>query len=138
MRSFLATALGDLTMSKFPLHGLAGQSPAALSWLTGSWRGRNGPDSVEEHWSPFEGDSLMGMFRWVRDGKVLFYELVAIESEGELVRMRIKHFDPGLIGWEEKDRAMEAVLVHLSGREAAFLELQGSDPRWIPARHSAR
>ena len=48
--------------------------------------------------------------------------------------MRIKHFDPGLAGWEEKDRAHEFVLVRLDGREALFLELDRPDPRWAVYR----
>ncbi len=66
-------------MSRFPEKGLAGASPADLSWLTGSWLGKNGQDPVEEYWSPLGGNSLMGMFRWVKDGTVSFYELEAIE-----------------------------------------------------------
>jgi hypothetical protein len=33
-------------MRKLPLEGV---SPADLSWLAGSWAGRNGDDAVEEH-----------------------------------------------------------------------------------------
>jgi hypothetical protein len=117
-------------MSRFPTNGLAGMSPAELSWLTGDWLGHNGQDSVEEHWSPLRGDTLMGMFRWVTDGRVRFYELMVIEQEGVLVFLRIKHFHPKLVGWEEKERAHEFVLVQLEGREAAFLELDKPEPRW--------
>ncbi len=96
--------------------------------------GRNGEDQVEEHWSPLRGDTLMGMFRWVKDGKVRFYELLVIEQEGAAVRLRIKHFDPGLVGWEDRDRAHEFVLVHLKGREAVFLELDRPEARWAVYR----
>jgi hypothetical protein len=123
-----------MTTRTFPRRGLAGASPAALGWLTGSWLGKNGDDPVEEHWAPLRGDALMGMFRWVKDGKVFFYELFVIEKDGEHVFFRIKHFDPGLKGWEEKDEAAEFLLVHLEGREAAFLELHKPAPRWAVYR----
>ncbi len=112
-------------------------SPADLSWLAGDWVGQNGPDPVEEHWSPVRGDTLVGMFRWVKDGKVLFYELIAIEREEEFVFMRIKHFNPKLVGWEEKDRAHEFILVRLEGREAVFLELDKPAARWAVYRREA-
>jgi uncharacterized protein DUF6265 len=76
----------------------------------------------------------MGMFRWVREGKVRFYELIAIEQEGDGVFLRIKHFHPRLVGWEEKDAAHEFVLVELNGREAIFLELDRPDARWAVYR----
>lgn len=121
-------------MDELPTKGLTGVTPADLAWLTGSWLGRNGEDPVEEHWSPLRGNTLMGMFRWVSDGKVRFYELTAIEQEGEFVFFRIKHFDPGLVGWEEKDRAHQFLLVRLQGTEALFLELERPDARWAVYR----
>lgn len=121
-------------MSKYPENGLAGVSPAELSWLTGTWLGQNGPDPVEEHWSPLRGNTLMGMFRWVTEGKVRFYELLAIEPEGACVFLRIKHFDPQLVGWEEKDSAHEFVLVQLQGQEAVFRELDKPNARWAVYR----
>jgi len=121
-------------MSLFPVVPLSGAGPADLAWLTGSWLGRNGPDGVEEHWSPLGGDTLVGMFRWVKDGTVSFYELAAIEREGTDVVLRIKHFHPRLVGWEEKADACEFVLVHLGDQEAAFLETGKPNPRWAVYR----
>ena len=121
-------------MSEFPEEALTGVGPADLSWLTGTWQGQNGQDPVEEHWSPLRGNSLMGMFRWVKGGTVWFYELIAIEQEDESVFMRIKHFDPKLVGWEEKERAAEWVLVQLKGEEAVFLELNDWEARWAVYR----
>jgi len=78
----------------------------------------------------------MAMFRWVKDSKVLFYEIEVIEQEGELVFLRVKHFDPGLVGWEEKDAPHEFVLVQLDEEGAAFLELDKPEPRWAVYRRS--
>ena len=117
-------------MSTYPENGLAGVSPADLSWLTGNWQGRIGQDAVEEHWSPLRANTLMGMFRWVKDGEVAFYELEAIEQEAAFVYLRIKHFYPKLVGWEEKDRAHEFLLVQLNDQGAVFLELDKPDARW--------
>jgi hypothetical protein len=111
-------------MSTFPKDGLTGVGAADLAWLSGSWLGHNGPDPVEEHWSPVGGNTLMGMFRWVKGDRPFFYELLVIEPEQAFVHFRIKHFHPKLVGWEERERAHEFLLVHLEGHEAAFLELE--------------
>ena len=121
-------------MGKLPTDGLTGVSPGDLGWLTGDWVGRNGDDPVEEHWTPVRGNTLVGTFRWVKDGKVFFYELIVIEQEGVHVFMRIKHFHPRLVGWEEKDAACEFLLVRVKGEEALFRELGRPDARWVVYR----
>lgn len=124
-------------MRRFPIEGLTGATPAALGWLTGSWVGRNGADRVEEHWAPVAGNTLVGTFRWVKGDAVFFYELLAVEQEGPHVRLRIKHFHPKLVGWEERDRAAEWLLVHLGEREAVFLELDVPEVRWAIYRRES-
>lgn len=117
-------------MPTHPETGLRGASPADLAWLTGSWRAKVGVDDVEEHWSALGGGTLMAMFRWVREGGVLFYELEALERDGDLVYLRVKHFEPKLIGWEEKAEVHEFLLVAADAQGAVFLELGKPDRRW--------
>ena len=120
-------------MSKHPRQGVSGASPADLGWMSGSWKGQYGQDQVEEHWSFFGAGTLMGMLRWQKEGGVFFYEFLTIERQDDHVLLRIKHFDPGLKGWEEKDTAMECLLVEVGDREAVFLEV--NDPgRWVVYR----
>ncbi len=64
----------------------------------------------------------MGMFRWIHEGRVRFYEFITIEREGIELVLRIKHFNPGLLGWEEKNTSTEFVLVQISEHEAVFLQ----------------
>ena len=98
-------------MATYPEKGLHGASPGDLAWLTGSWHARVGHDDVEEHWTAPAGNTLLATFRWVRDGKVLFYEIEALEEDAGLVYLRVKHFDQKLIAWEEKEAPHEFVLV---------------------------
>lgn len=65
-----------------PETPLEGSSPADLAWLAGTWRARIGENEIEERWSEFGEGTLMAMFRWVRDGQVLFYEIEVLEQEG--------------------------------------------------------
>jgi hypothetical protein len=117
-------------MPSYSREGLKGASPADLAWLSGSWYAEIDGDAVEEHWSPLRGNMLMAMFRWVRDGSVLFYEIEALEAEGDCVFLRVRHFDPGLIGWEEKTKPHEFVLVEHGADRLVFYELEKPDPRW--------
>ena len=75
----------------------------------------------------------MGMFRWIKEDRVSFYELMVIEQAEEGVMMRIKHFSPGLKGWEEKDRAVDFLLVQLDGTEAVFFQM-GRQDQWLVYR----
>ena len=115
-------------MSKYPQQGLSTATPADLSWLTGSWHGRQGSETIEEHWSDVNGRSLMAMFRWLKEDKVWFYELMVIEQEEDgRVMLRVKHFYPGLKGWEEKDDSAEFLLVQLQEQKAIFRQLNKPD-----------
>ena len=118
-------------MAKYPITIFSGATVNDLAWLAGRWVGERGQDQVEEHWSGVAGQSLMGMFRWLHEGQVRFYELLVVEPEVEGVVLRIKHFDPGLKGWEEKNEVVEFDLVQLTGQEAVFLKRLGDEPLWM-------
>jgi len=76
------------------------QSPD-FSWLEGTWRGPGFGGSFEEIWSaPNANGSVMGMFRFTdENGDVQFLEFWVLDASG----MKLKHFDPEFVGWEEKD-----------------------------------
>ena len=102
------------------------QSPAAipdihtLTWMAGSWSGLADGDPVDEHWSSPAGGMMMGMFRWLKNERVYYYELLVIEPASSGLVLRLKHFDTGLNGWEEKGMAVAYPLVHASENEAVF------------------
>lgn len=77
---------------------------ADLGWLAGAWRGTLGGHAIEEHWSAPEGGETIGMFRWDREPPI--YELLLIEDAPEGAVMRLRHFGPGLVAWEEKEGAL--------------------------------
>ena len=103
-----------------------------LGWLAGQWRGQDGDDIIEEHWSTPAAGSMMCMFRWIRNDSVRFYELVTIETDADgQLRLRIKHFNPGLGGWEEKDESVTFTLESLEGQSAAFVRATADGPVWM-------
>ncbi len=103
----------------------AAQSPQAsideIAWLAGRWKGEGLGGKAEELIAPVEAGQMMGMFRHLKaDGTLNFYEFyVFAEVEGSLV-LKIKHFSPELIGWEEKDGYVEFPLVAIEGATAYF------------------
>lgn len=116
--------------TKYSRDGLRHIQPLDLEWLTGSWFATLGNALVEEHWSAHRGGMLLGMFRWTDNDKVSFYEIEAIESDGDYVYLRVRHFDTGLIAWEQKDRPHEFILVQHDDALTVFFELDKPDPRW--------
>jgi len=107
---------------------------ADLGWLTGHWTGTRGDDQVEEAWGAPAAGTMMGMFRWIRGGEPWFYELTVLEPDGDSIMFRIKHFHPGLVGWEEKDRCVTFLLVALDGQEAVFHQQGVDSPPWMVYR----
>jgi hypothetical protein len=96
-----------------------------LGWMAGNWLGDVDGDPVDEHWSSPRGGTMVGMFRWLKDGKLYYYELLAIEPESNGLVLRLKHFDRGLIDWEEKGMAIAYPLVEI-GEQTATFERGGS------------
>ncbi|HMB93949.1 MAG TPA: DUF6265 family protein [Rhodothermales bacterium] len=80
--------------------------PATLSdvaWLVGSWHGPGLGGETDEIWLPPVGGAMPGMFRFVQEGKPIFYEIWAMrEVEGTLL-LELKHFDPDITSWEERE-----------------------------------
>lgn len=75
----------------------------AIQWMAGTWVGAIEGERIEEHWSSVEGDSLMGMFRWLKGEAVYLYEFMLISKSELGVTLQIKHFRPDFVGWEEKE-----------------------------------
>lgn len=74
-----------------------------FSWLTGAWVGEGLGGEVDEVWSAPVGGSMVGYFRLVRDGKPVFYEMLTLIEVDGSVEMRLKHMNPDMTGWEEKN-----------------------------------
>jgi hypothetical protein len=122
---------------------LAGE-PAArvpvstLSWLAGRWRGDADSTRLEEHWSLPAGDCMMGMFRAVRDGHVRAYQFMSLEQDPEGVLLRVKRFDPGLVGREDRDRSVVFRLEHATSHEAVFDYEGPESPKRLTYRRAGR
>ncbi len=92
----------------------------SFEWIAGNWQGEAMGGSFEESWNLASGGAMMGMFKFVDDGEVNFYEILTIVPSDDSFVLRLKHFDAGLKGWEEKDKSIEFPLVSVSPTEAKF------------------
>ncbi len=93
---------------------------ADVSFMAGHWVGGEAGDVSEEVWAAPEGDSMMGMWRYVTKGRAGIFEFLTLTAEGPNVVLRIRHFDPELVGREDKERAVELPLVSKGPGEAVF------------------
>lgn len=104
---------------------LFGQSPQRnvrdLAFLTGRWVTTSPWCDMEEHWTRPMGDNMMCAYRCVKDGRVVYYQLIIVEqTEKEGPVMYLRHFSRGGIGWEEKDAPWEYPLMFLEPNHARF------------------
>jgi hypothetical protein len=91
-----------------------------LAWIAGHWQGEALGGICQEYWVSPQANSMIGMFRLLRNDQIAFYEfLVIVEEAGSLV-LKVKHFDSDLEGWEEKDESTLFPLVKLTGNEVFF------------------
>ena len=120
IRLLAALALPAAALAQFPAPAPSRAVLADLSWMAGRWVDDSGGNLSEEVWTAPEGDSMMGMWRYVSGGKTRIYEMLTITLEPDGIVMRLRHFDPKLVGREEKERSVELHLAAWKPREAVF------------------
>ena len=75
-----------------------------LAFMAGTWTLKHEWGDMEEFWGKPMGDNLASTFRCVKDGKVVFYEFMVVEQAGDIPVLKLRHFNKGSIGWEDKDK----------------------------------
>jgi hypothetical protein len=92
-----------------------------FSWMTGRWTGTGLGGELEEVYSPPRDGVMLAHFA-AYDAKngVEFMEFISIaERDGSLV-LRIRHFNPDMTAWEEKDKWVEFPFVGREGDKFYF------------------
>jgi Domain of unknown function (DUF6265) len=102
----------------------AGKSTLAdMDWIAGYWVGEGLGGISEEMWSKPAGGAMTGTYRLIKDGKPVFYEMCwLVEHEGT-ISLRLKHFNPDLTGWEEKDKTVDFRFIKKDGSRVYFTGL---------------
>lgn len=74
-----------------------------ISWIEGVWVGTGPGGDCEEVWMPAMDGHMIGTFRFLENGKLVFSEFMNIAQEGETFTLKLKHFNPDLSPWDGKD-----------------------------------
>jgi len=93
---------------------------ADAAWLEGHWVGEGFGGELEEVWMAPVGRQMVGHFRMTQNGAPVFYEFLLIEEHEGGLRYRVKHFNPDMVGWEERDGFHEFPWVSASPEELRF------------------
>ncbi|MDX5339200.1 MAG: DUF6265 family protein [Cyclobacteriaceae bacterium] len=91
-----------------------------MSWLTGYWTGTGLGGECEEVWMPAQDGHMIGTFRFWSEGKLVFSEFMNFVQDGESITLKLKHFNPDLSGWEEKEEWTTFKLIEMGTQEAYF------------------
>ena len=98
-------------------------SPATLvdlSWLAGDWRGSDADMVSQEVWTAAAGDSMLGMWRLVLEGKLKLSEHMQIVQEPTGPVMHLRHFERTGVAWEERTQPWVLPLEKVGDGEAVF------------------
>ena len=125
------------------MPSFAGQNPVRVEqvgWLTGCWEMSVPQRTIEEHWLPPRGGTMLGMGRTVKDGRTVEYESIVIRiengrlayeahpsgqasavflasqiTEGMVVFENLAHDFPQRVGYEQ--RGDDALLAWVEGTQ---------------------
>ena len=114
------------TSAQHPAPVVNGPLVQDLAFITGHWQGGVAGGMFDEQWSPPSADSMMGMFRYTESGAVKFYEFMVIEATPAGPVLRLRHFDPGLIAWEQKEGALSLPVSSFTEKQVVFSNADGS------------
>ncbi len=99
-----------------------------LDFLVGAHIHSDDKQQVEEHWTAPAANSMTGMFRWIRNGKLLLHEIIILEQVEDHVEMRLRHFGASLEAWE--DEPLVFTLTEIEANRALFVrEVDGGHQR---------
>lgn len=111
-------------------------SLADVAFMEGRWLGTFNGGPIEAAWIAPVGDNLTGFMRMMRDNKVTMYEMLIFEQTEQGPIVLVKHFKPGLIGQEEKDKSDRYRFID-AGKDKATFEKEDGSIRIIYEKRSA-
>ena len=91
---------------------------AAVAWLVGYWIGAMPEGPVEQIFLPAAVGQMPSFVRATDADGILFYEISNIVARDGTIFLRLRHFTPELVGWEDGSGPSERPLV---AREAGNL-----------------
>ena len=80
---------------------------ADFAMLVGNWTGKGLGGDCDEYWLGPADNRMHGIFRLVKDGKLVFTEYMNILQDSAGWALKVKHFTPEFIGWETQDKSVD-------------------------------
>jgi hypothetical protein len=122
----ISAVLAGLVLA--PLADARAQAPAPtaarvadLRWIAGHWVDATGGAHSEETWTEPRDGNMLGMWRLLQGGRARIFELLALSDEADGgVALRLRHFDPRLVGREDKESPVTFRLTSLEKDGATF------------------
>lgn len=91
-----------------------------LDWLAGYWTGSGLGGDCEELWLPAKDNGMVGTFRFMLNGSLIFSEYMNMVEEDGKLSLKIKHFNRDLTPWEEKEDWTIFKFIKSEGQTAYF------------------
>jgi hypothetical protein len=115
-RLFTTVALASIAGTAFAA------GPAAkvtdLAWMTGSWSGALGPNTLEENWTTPANGSIGSLVRMTGPNGVAMWEVITIEEKDGSLAMRIQQWGAGFEPRSPSAQKME--LVEIGNKRVKF------------------
>lgn len=113
-----------------------GGSFTDIDFIEGYWKATTATgQSIEGVWLAPEGDNIVGFMRMMKGGKADLYEILAYEQSTQGLVSLVKHFKPGLVGQEEKDKQDRYNFVE-AGKGRAIFQKEGASLRILYEKRS--
>ena len=100
-------------------------SVADLAWMTGSWSGALGPNTLEEHWVEPKGGTISALVRMTTAESTPTMELIVIEQTGDTLVLRLQQWNPG---WQSRTDGPTKFRLSAIGERTVSWEAEGDAP----------
>ena len=84
-------------------------SVADLAWMTGTWVGPLGEQTLEEHWIDPGNGTIACVVRFTSNGATNIYELIMIEEEADSLVFRVRQWQPGFVPFDSQTMALKDI-----------------------------
>lgn len=99
-------------------HSATPPSVADLAWMTGTWVGPIGEQTLEENWTEPAAGTIACVVRFRGEGKTTIYELSVIAEEQDSLMFRVRQWQPGFVPLDPPGQTM--ALADIGERRVSF------------------
>ncbi|MYD44402.1 MAG: hypothetical protein F4W90_11005 [Gammaproteobacteria bacterium] len=102
-----------------------------LDWMTGSWRGKMGPNIIEETWSKPSSNSIQASVRIIANEAAVIHEFIVISKVEDSLELALQQWAPG---YAPLGPATKMKLVELTENSVTFKASEGAEIQQLTYR----